>query len=141
MLRGMKTRLHIPARPLPLLCVLAALLAPAPAALADPRPAPDPDRRSVDIPGYQHHRPFVSVVRAGYADWDAAASLLASDLPDAPGRWVYTGRIRYRLAADHRVALETVINLGAHEPNRLVLGYYGSVADNWSLRLAIWTTL
>jgi len=137
----MKTPTHTSIRRLRLALLTAAVLAPLHPALADADPRPAPALSAPDIPGYWHHKPFVTVGRSGEATWEASASILLSDLRDVPDRLVYSGRIRYRLGAHHRIGLETVINLSEAVPPRLVLGYDGDIAENWTLRFSLWTTL
>jgi len=70
--------------------------------------------------------------RRSASDWEGQAALFHGDPEDGPNDRGYAGRIRYRLARNHKVGVEY---FGFDSPY-LMLGYYGDVSSVLSVQFA-----
>ncbi len=77
-----------------------------------------------------------SLINFGRHRWDARLYAFVSTSPRSRHHWVYMGRVRYRLADDHKVGLEAIGNFRHAKAPQLLLAYYATVTDSLSLTLA-----
>lgn len=75
-------------------------------------------------------------VKYGHSRWDATASAFVSMSPQTDDTWFYSGRLRYRLAEDHKIGIEAFGTLKDVKSPQLMLGYYGNLSDKLSITLA-----
>ena len=75
------------------------------------------------------------MLRHRYSDWDSLAAIFRISPRGKPGSWGYAGRIRYRLAANHKIGVESFGNHRQLDASFLMLGYYGDLSSNISLQL------
>lgn len=67
-------------------------------------------------------------------DWDTLAAVFRSDPRGKPGAWGYAGRIRYRLAGNHKIGVESFGNHRRLDTAYLMLGYYGGLSPDLSVQ-------
>ena len=79
---------------------------------------------SINVGGY---------FRYNFANWDATSWLFASKSGGAAESWIYAGRLRYRLAANHKIGIEATSLLARLDSPVFAVGYYGSLSDSLSL--------
>jgi len=75
------------------------------------------------------------------ARWDTTSWLVASKCPGNPYAWLYATRLRYRLAAGHKLGVEAMAPLRDANAPLLLGGYYGSLSRSWSIKLLAGTSV
>ena len=68
-------------------------------------------------------------------DWDTNAYLFASKSPGTPQLWLYAGRVRYRLAENHKFGIEVAGKLLDPQASKLMIGYYGTISRSLSVNV------
>jgi hypothetical protein len=81
---------------------------------------------SINIGGY---------FRYDLSEWDATTWLFASKSDGVAESWIYAGRLRYRVAENHKVGIEVTSSLSRFDSPALAVGYYGSLSDSLSLNI------
>jgi hypothetical protein len=76
------------------------------------------------------------LIKYGRYSWDATAYAFLNKSPETPDTWLYAGRIRYRLAEDHKIGIEAIASFRNTDAPQLMLGYYGDIKDTLSLTVA-----
>ena len=69
--------------------------------------------------------------------WDTTASLFDYDSRGASGLWKYFGRVRYGFAARHKLAIEVVGPLRDPSASNLMVGYYGTITESFSVNFVV----
>jgi len=69
--------------------------------------------------------------------WDTTASLFNYDSRGASGLWNYFGRVRYRFAARHKLGIEVVGPLRDPSASNLMVGYYGTITESFSVNFVV----
>lgn len=73
----------------------------------------------------------------GWDKWDLTTYAFVNQSPRTDKTWLYAGRVRYRVAEDHKFGLEAYGSFKNSKSPQLMLGYYGSISDSVSLNLAV----
>jgi hypothetical protein len=73
----------------------------------------------------------------GRNKWDARTYFFVNKSPQSSDTWIYAGRLRYRVAENHRIGIEAYGSLNNSHKPELMLGYYGDISDSVSLNLAL----
>ena len=73
--------------------------------------------------------------------WDTTASLFNFDSRGASGLWKYFGRVRYRFVARHKLGIEVVGSLRDPAASNLMIGYYGTISESFSVKLVVGSRL
>jgi hypothetical protein len=73
-------------------------------------------------------------VKHHYRRWDATAYLFEHNAPEADGLWAYAGRVRYRFAQSHKLGVEFAAPLTDASAPDLMLGYYATFSDKFSIK-------
>ncbi len=73
--------------------------------------------------------------------WDTTANLFNYDARDAKAHWKYFGRIRYRFATRHKLGIEVVGSLRDPSASNLMVGYYGTISESFSVKLVVGSRL
>lgn len=77
------------------------------------------------------------LVKYGWEKWDATTYVFVNQSPRTERTWLYAGRVRYRVAEDHKLGIEAYGQFGnAHSP-QFMFAYYGDISDSVSLNLAL----
>jgi hypothetical protein len=69
--------------------------------------------------------------------WDTATYVFGHKPTRARRRWGLAGRVRYQVAEHHKIGVEAI---GAPEdtaPLKLMIGYYGTISESLSARIAV----
>ena len=69
--------------------------------------------------------------------WDTTASLFNYDSRDAKANWKYFSRVRYRFAARHKLGIEVVGPLRDPSASNLMVGYYGTITESFSVNFVV----
>ena len=69
--------------------------------------------------------------------WDSTASLFSYDARGAKALWKYFGRVRYRFAARHKLGIEVVGSLRDASASNLMVGYYGTITEAFSVKFVV----
>jgi len=69
--------------------------------------------------------------------WDTTVSLVNYNPPGDSGQWKYFGRVRYRLADDHKLGVEVIGSLRDPSTPNLMVGYYGTISQAFSVKLIV----
>ena len=69
------------------------------------------------------------------SDWDTLAAVFRSEPNGRPRSWGHAGRIRYRLAREHKIGIESFGNHRQLEAAYLMLGYYRDLSSAFSVQL------
>ena len=72
--------------------------------------------------------------------WDTTASLFNYDARDAKANWKYFGRVRYRFATRHKLGIEVVGALRDPSASNLMVGYYGTITESFSVNFVVGST-
>ncbi len=72
----------------------------------------------------------------GWRNWDATTYMFVNQSPSTQNTWLYAGRLRYRVAENHKVGIEAMGTFKYPDSLQLMLGYYGSISDSLSLNVA-----
>jgi len=75
------------------------------------------------------------------ARWDTTSWLVVNKSPGNPHAWLYATRLRYRLAAGHKLGVEAMAPLRDANAPLLLGGYYGSLSSSWSIKLLAGTSV
>ena len=75
-------------------------------------------------------------IKHGQYRWDATAYAFVNKSPRTDDTWIYAGRLRYRVADDHKIGIEAFSSFENAKSPQLVLAYYGDISDNLSINLA-----
>jgi hypothetical protein len=67
--------------------------------------------------------------------WDATTFIFVNQSPGTAHTWNYAGRLRYRVAGNHKVGVEAAGSLTYTESPSLALGYYGEINDALSVNV------
>lgn len=67
--------------------------------------------------------------------WDATVFMFAGKARGTQTAWLYLGRLRYRVAENHKVGVVATGSLGSAKRPAFALGYFGSISDSLSLNL------
>jgi hypothetical protein len=76
------------------------------------------------------------LVKYGWANWDATTYVFVNQSSVTPDTWLLAGRVRYRVAENHKLGIETVATFKDPGSTELLLVYYGDVSDTLSLSVA-----
>ena len=74
-------------------------------------------------------------IKYSLQNWDATTYLFVNKSPTASGTWLYAGRLRYRVADNHKLGVEAMGSLRGPSSPTLALGYYVSISDSLSLNV------
>ena len=69
-------------------------------------------------------------------EWDATTYLFVNQSPRTSDTWHYAGRLRYRVAENHKIGIEAMGTLKYPDSPQMMLGYYGDISDSLSLNVA-----
>ena len=69
--------------------------------------------------------------------WDTTASLFNYDSRGADRLWKYFGRVRYRFATRHKLGIEVVGPLRDPSASNLMVGYYGTITESFSVNFVV----
>lgn len=67
--------------------------------------------------------------------WDVTSYAFINRATGSTGQWFYAGRLRYRLADNHKIGIETVGKFSDAGSPQLQFGYYGSLSESISLNV------
>ncbi len=70
----------------------------------------------------------------GIRNWDSSLYVVNYDAPDASPLWKFAGRVRYRVAARHKLGVEIVGPFGDRSAANVMLGYYGTISRSLSVK-------
>jgi len=73
--------------------------------------------------------------RYNWSRWDATTWVFVNRAPQRPDAWLYATRLRYRIAGEHKVGVETMAPFDDAGAPMVMGGYYGSVTDALSVKL------
>ena len=68
-------------------------------------------------------------------NWDTATYLFAETSSGHSESWIYAGRVRYRLAENHKVGMQAAGALDTSISPPVAFGYYGSISDSLSVNI------
>ncbi len=68
--------------------------------------------------------------------WDATTYVFVNQSSETPDTWLYAGRVRYRVAEDHKFGVEAMAPFKDPGSLELMLVYYGEISDSLSLNVA-----
>lgn len=68
--------------------------------------------------------------------WDATTYVFVNQSSETPDTWFHAGRLRYRVAENHKLGVETTVPFKDPSSLELMLVYYGEISDSLSLNLA-----
>ena len=68
--------------------------------------------------------------------WDATTYMFVNQSSRTPDTWLYAGRVRYRLAQNHKIGVEAMAPFKEPDSMELMLVYYGDISDSLSLSVA-----
>ena len=69
--------------------------------------------------------------------WDATTYMFVNQSSETPDTWLYAGRVRYRVAENHKFGVEAMAPFKDPGSLELMLVYYGDISDSFSLNLAV----
>lgn len=75
--------------------------------------------------------------RYDWKKWDLTTFAFVNQSPRTDKTWLYAGRLRYRVAENHKLGLEAYGTFENQKSPQLMLGYYGDISDSVSLNLAL----
>ncbi len=75
-------------------------------------------------------------IKYGQYRWDATAYAFVNKSPQSDDTWIYAGRLRYRVAEDHKIGIEAFSSFKNAKSPQLMLAYYGDISDNLSITVA-----
>ena len=67
--------------------------------------------------------------------WDATTYLFVNKSPRTKGTWLFGGRLRYRVADNHKLGVIATGSFRYPGSPELALGYFGSISDSLSLNV------
>ncbi len=70
-------------------------------------------------------------------NWDSAVSMFRYDARNAKAHWKYFGRVRYRFATRHKLGIEVVGPLRDPSASNLMVGYYGTITESFSVNFVV----
>jgi len=76
------------------------------------------------------------LLKYGWNNWDATTYVFVNQSSVTPDTWLYAGRVRYRVAENHKLGMETVATFEDPGSVELMLAYYGDISDSLSLSVA-----
>lgn len=85
---------------------------------------------------YSDQQDIGAYLKYGRYRWDATAFAFVNKSPRSHDSWLYAGRLRYRLAEDHKVGIEAIGTFRNPQCPQLMLGYYGTISEALSITLA-----
>ncbi len=68
--------------------------------------------------------------------WDATMYMFVNQSSETPDTWLYAGRVRYRVAENHKLGIEAMSPFKGPSSLELMRVYYGEISDSLSLNLA-----
>ena len=71
----------------------------------------------------------------GWHNWDATTYLFVNKSRRTQDTWHYAGRVRYRVADNHKLGIEAIASFRYPQSPTLTLGYYGTVSDSFSVNV------
>lgn len=81
------------------------------------------------------------VHRFGISSWDVASYVFGHKPTRGRRAWGFANRVRYRIVDGHKVGVEAFGSFKHPEDPKVMLGYYGDISENLSVKLAIGTRL
>jgi hypothetical protein len=75
-------------------------------------------------------------IKYGQYRWDATVFTFVNKSPQSDDTWLYAGRLRYRVAEDHKFGIEAFSSFENAKSPQLMLAYYGDISDNLSITVA-----
>jgi hypothetical protein len=76
------------------------------------------------------------LIKYDWTNWDATTYVFVNQSSVTPDTWLYAGRVRYRVAENHKLGIETVATFKDPSSAELMLVYYGDISDSLSLSVA-----
>lgn len=84
---------------------------------------------------YQANLNLGAYFRYNLPRWDATAWLFSNRPVGGDAAWLYATRLRYRIAGDHKVGVETLTPVNDASAHTVLAGYYGNVGRALSLKI------
>jgi hypothetical protein len=73
-------------------------------------------------------------------NWDTNTFVFTSKSPGAASLWLYAGRVRYKVAENHKFGIGLVGTFREPKASTLLLGYYSTISRFVSLNFVVGTT-
>jgi len=77
-----------------------------------------------------------ALLRYDWNKWDVTTYVFVNQLPEKPDTWFHAGRVRYRVAENHKLGVEITVPFKDPGSLELMLVYYGEISTSLSLNVA-----
>jgi len=77
-----------------------------------------------------------ALLKYEWRKWDATTYVFVNQSSETPDTWFHAGRLRYRVAENHKLGVETTASFKDPGSLELLLVYYGEISDSLSLNVA-----
>ena len=77
-----------------------------------------------------------ALLKYEWRKWDATTYVFVNQSSETPDTWFHAGRLRYRVAENHKLGVETTVPFKDPGSLELLLVYYGEISDSLSLNVA-----
>jgi hypothetical protein len=77
-----------------------------------------------------------ALLKYEWYEWDATTYVFVNQSSETPDTWFHAGRVRYRVAENHKLGVETTVPFKDPDSLELMLVYYGEISDSISLTVA-----
>jgi len=77
-----------------------------------------------------------ALLRYDWNKWDVTTYVFVNQLPETPDTWFNAGRVRYRVAENHKLGVEITVPFKDPGSLELMLVYYGEISTSLSLNVA-----
>jgi len=77
-----------------------------------------------------------ALLKYEWRKWDATTYVFVNQSSETPDTWFHAGRLRYRVAENHKLGVETTAPFKDPGSLELLLVYYGEISDSLSLNVA-----
>jgi hypothetical protein len=77
-----------------------------------------------------------ALLKYEWQKWDATAYVFVNQSSETPDTWFHAGRLRYRVAENHKIGVEATAPFKDPGSVELLLVYYGKISESLSLNVA-----